>query len=304
MDHISLIIVHYNTDRDTKECLESLAKVTTDHFKFSVIVVDNASKNPFVLPKHLKESQFEVVRSETNLGFTGGNNLGIHYAIEKYNSEYVCLLNSDTYVDKHFLEHLYDCARTSPQAGLFSPLIYFAEGYEYHSDSYTPEERGRVIWYAGGSIDWRNLYSFHRGVDEVDRGQFDAQDSSEFATGCCVLISREVLETVGLFDPAYFLYLEDVDLSIRAQRRGYALTFCPQAKVWHKNAGSTGGAGSDLHQYYQSRNRVWFSLKYGNWRTRLVALKLACQLFFQGQPIEKRAMMDLSIGRLGKQPIL
>lgn len=304
MDHISLIIVHYNTDRDTRECLESLASIKAENFKFSVLIVDNASKKPFVLPPKLKESQFEILRSETNLGFTGGNNLGIQYAIEKYNSEYVCLLNSDTYVDPLFLQKLYECAKKTSQAGLFSPLIYFAKGFEFHQGSYSSEEKGNVIWYAGGSVDWRNLYSFHRGVDEVDRGQFNDQTTSEFATGCCVLISREVLETIGLFDTGFFLYLEDVDLSVRAERRGYALRFCPESKVWHKNAGSSGGAGSNVHQYYQTRNRIWFSLKYGSWRTRLVAVKFALQLLIQGQPIEKRAMMDLSLGRLGKQTVL
>jgi GT2 family glycosyltransferase len=304
MDHISIIIVHYNTEDETRECLESLTKITTEGFRHNIIVVDNASKKPLVLPKHLHSQKVEVLRSEANLGFTGGNNLGVRFAIEKYNSDYILMLNSDTLVDPHFLTKLYTFALSYQKAGLFCSKIYFAKGCEFHKESYQPDELGKVLWYAGGSIDWRNLYCFHRGVDEVDRGQFDHQLESDFATGCCVLISREVLETVGMLDKNFFLYLEDVDLSVRAKKRGYVIGFCSDSVIWHKNAGSSGGSGSLVQQYYQNRNRILFTFKHGALRAKITAAKLAIKLFTQGSAIERRAMTDLLLHRLGKQPVL
>ena len=170
--------------------------------------------------------------------------------------------------------------------------------------SYHAQDKGNVLWYAGGSIDWQNLAAFHRGVDELDRGHFDTQQESDFATGCSVLIRREVLEKTGLLDERYFLYLEDVDLSVKAKQAGYQIGFCPQSRVWHKNAGSSGGAGSPLHQYYQTRNRLLFALRYGSWRIRITATLFAIRLFMNGSQAERIAVTDLVTGQLGKRVVI
>jgi GT2 family glycosyltransferase len=304
MDSLITILVHYNSEKETKTCIESLLKIETPQFKHKVVVIDNASKIPLELPAYMMKAGVEVLRSEANLGFTGGNNLAIRHVIDHYNPDYVNLLNNDTIVDPSFLKHLYKMAKAHPEYGVISPKIYFAKGREFHAESYKTQDKGHVIWYAGGSIDWRNLYAFHRGVDELDRGQFDSQESSEFATGCCMFISRTVLETIGLLDDRYFLYLEDVDFSQRALLQGFKIGFCPQSIVWHINAGSTGGAGSPMHQYYQSRNRLWFIWKYGQWRTKLTAVKLAVNWFLNGNRIERQATMDAFLKRMGKKAVL
>lgn len=303
MDHISIVIVHYNTDQETKHCLASLRKMHIGEFKVSIFLVDNASKIPYKLSQEQAES-VHLIRSEANLGFSGGNNIAIRAAIAQHNSDYVVLLNSDTLVEPDFLIKLHACAKANPQFGMITPMIHFAKGCEFHADSYSPAEKGKVIWYAGGTIDWLNLLSFHRGIDEVNRGQFDHQTTSDFATGCCVLISRDVLESVGLLSEDYFLYLEDTEWSMRTRLAGFEIGFCPQALIWHKNAGSTGGAGSIIHQYYQTRNRLLFFFKYGSWRTKLTVARFLVRLFMTGNAPERRAVLDLLSGKLGKQPIL
>jgi GT2 family glycosyltransferase len=304
MDHISIVMVHFNSDKDTVECLESLSKTVTKGFKFNVLIVDNASKEPLGLPRTLSTQPFEVLRSESNLGFTGGTNLGITSALEKYNSDYILLLNNDTVVDPDFLLELYRHAQKHPQEGMICPKIYFYPKNEYHAQSYRPEDRGNVLWYAGGSIDWPNLVAFHRGVDEVDRGHFDLPTTSDFATGCCVLIRREVLEKIGLLDERFFLYLEDVDLSMRAINQGYEIGYAPTSKIWHKNAGSSGGAGSPLQQYYLTRNRLWFGLKHGTWRNRLTTAAYIFRLLRNGSNSEKTAAIDLLTGQMGKRVVI
>lgn len=304
MDHISVVIVHYNTDQDTRECLDSLAQIDTDDFTYNVILVDNGSKEPLELPQAVLQKRVEVVRSESNLGFTGGNNLGIKYALDNYNPDFLLLLNSDTYVKPNFLQELHLHARHFPQDGIINPKIYFAKGREFHLESYLPEDLGHVIWYGGGSIDWPNLLAFHRNVDEMDRGQLETVRESEFATGCCALIRREVIEKIGLLDEQFFLYLEDVDLSVRARQAGYRLGFCPAAEVWHKNAGSSGGSGSPLQQYYMTRNRLLFGLKHGTNRVRLTTIMYAVRLLQSQSKAERLAVWDLLQGKVGKRIVI
>ncbi len=304
MSNIAIIIVHYNSTQETLECLQSLRKVNKTGHQVSIFVVDNGSKDPLEVPTKLLPPQTTILRSDANLGFTSGNNLGMRQALQTVQPDYLLLLNNDTTVDPNFLKELITCAEANPQAGMIAPKIYFSKGREYHADSYTEQQLGHVFWYAGGSIDWRNLDAFHRGVDELDRGHFDSQKTSDFATGCCVLIPKRVIDQIGGFDKRYFLYLEDVDLSMRVRAAGYSILFCKQAVIWHKNAGSTGGAGSAIQQYYQTRNRLFLFTKYGKARHHLTILKYALKLFLRGSMLERRAVLDWAIGRMGKQAVL
>lgn len=303
MRHISIIIVNYNTPEDTSECLRSLVKIKHSSFEYAVCVVDNGSKQLYELPADVPKKRFEVIRSDANLGFTGGNNLGIYTAIEYYNSDYVLLLNNDTIVDKNFLEELLAQAEEDPEVGMICPKIYFSPEMEFHN-SYSSDERGSILWYAGGSIDWQHLVAFHRGVDEVDRGHFDSQSSSDFATGCCVLIQREVLEKIGTFDKHFFLYMEDVDLSVRAREAGYTIAFCPIAVVWHKNAGSSGGSGSELQEYYQTRNRLYFAFKHGSWKVKAIASILILRYLVIGNKAQRTGALHVLTGQFGKQQLV
>lgn len=318
MLHVSIILVHYSGEADTIECLRSLQKLKHPHFTVSVMVVDNGSKETLVVNKADLPKRTTILRSDSNLGFTDGNNLGINESIENDHPDYILLLNNDTIVDPNFLHLLLKMAEKNTDVGMVSPLIYFYPGREFHKGAYTADEQGHVIWYAGGSIDWANLDAFHRGVDEVDRHQFSKQATSDFATGCCVLIPKKVFDHVGLLDPKYFLYLEDVDWSVRIRHAGYKLFFCPEAKVWHKNAGSTGGSGSGLQQYYQTRNRLFFFAKYAHLKPvvgafgsgvavihyLLLIWKFAIIKIISGTDAERRGALDWFIGRMGKEKIV
>lgn len=301
--HVSIIVVTYNSSDDTNKCLQSLSELQTKDAKVNVLVVDNGSREHYELPEHIRVDMFEVLRSEANLGFTGGNNLGIYNAVEKYNSEYVLLLNNDTIVDTKLVTKLLQCAKNNPTLGVVCPKIYFYPGNEFHA-SYARNQKGSVLWYAGGSIDWSSLSAFHRGVDEVDRGHFDAQEASEFATGCAMLLKREVLEKVGIFDKRFFLYFEDVDLSERIKKAGYKIGFCPEAVVWHRNAQSSGGSGSDTHRYYLARNKLLFTFKHGGFKDIVLGVRVWLQYALRGTTLEQQAALDFLFQRFGKQPVV
>ena len=300
---ISIIIVNYNTPEETKACVRSLADLETWGFDYQIVVVDNGSKKPLKFNKTFlkKNPKVDLITSAGNLGFTGGNNLGIKHAVDQYDSDFILLLNSDTVVDKNFLKELYSCARSDPKIGLVGSKIYFAKGYEFHQQSYQAQDSGKVLWYAGGQVDWPNLLSFHVGVDEVDRGQFERARETDFVTGCAMLISREVIEKIGLLDNRFFLYNEDVDYSLRVKKAGFKVMFCPSSWVYHKIGQSTGGVGSPLQVYYQTRNRLLLAFKHAPRRYKLTAWRLALRLLFAGSKPESKAVIDLLFSNFGKQ---
>lgn len=306
---ISIIIVNYDTPDLTTQCLQSLQQLVHEGFEYNILVVDNGSQKPYKIPKKISDSkktkakEVKLIRTEANIGFTGGNNLGMSHAVKYYNSDYFLLLNSDTTVDPEFLQKLFLCIQ-GERRGLATSKIYFEKGCEFYPESYNKEELGRIIWFAGGTIDWPNLMAFHRGVDEVDYGQFDHLTKTDFATGCCMLIKREVIEKIGILDKRYFLYLEDVDFSVRAVEKGYGIVFCPESVVYHKNAGSTGGSGSPIHFYYQTRNRLLFFLKHGRLRSKITAFRFWLRLMFSKNSVERKVALDYLLKRYGKQPVV
>lgn len=254
MKKIAVIILNFNGKKDTLDCLKTIENLQFANCKLQIIVVDNASTNGSVKAIREKFSQVKLIQNKENLGFAEGNNVGIRYAL-KNKVDYCLILNNDTLVDKDLLLQLISCinaGKANKKIGIVAPKIYFAPGYEFHRDRYQESERGKVIWYAGGKIDWDNVLICHRGVDEVDKGQYDKKRETDFATGCCMLVKRKVFEKIGLFDKKYFLYWEDVDFCLRAEKAGFKIYFAPQAIIWHKNAGSS-ASGSLLHLYTPAR---------------------------------------------------
>lgn len=305
-NHISIIIVNYNTPDDTKATIDSLSQIEHLGFDYRIVVVDNGSKDllTFTKPFLKKNTKVDLLRSESNLGFSGGNNLGIQHAIDHYDSDYYLLLNSDTIVTKDFLQELYKMMKRDSKIGLAASKIYFYKNYEYFENSYSEQEKGKVIWYVGGEVDWTNLLSYHIGIDEVDRGQFEEEKETDFATGCVMMISREVIERVGPLDDRFFLYSEDVDYSLRVREAGLKVMYCPSSVVYHKIGRSTGGAGSPLQQYYQTRNRLFLAMRHAPLRSKLTALHLAFNILMRGNKSERKAVFDVFIGRMGKQAFI
>ena len=300
MKKISIVIINYNGEKDTLDCLDSLKKIKSEGFEFCTVVVDNYPENRIKAPeKDYKDINLKIIFNPLNSGFSGGNNVGIKHAL-KNDADYVLLLNNDTLVKEDFLQELFDFAETTPEAGLIVPKIYFAKGFEFHKNRYKDSELGKVFWYGGGKMDWKNVIGHHRGVDEVDRGQFDKIEQTDFASGCCVLIRSEVFDKIGLLDEKYFLYYEDSDYSEKVKRAGYKIYYLPTSVIWHKNAGSTGGSGSKLQDYYITRNRLLFGNRYAPIRSKLALNREGLSLIFQGREWQKKGAMDYYLGKLGK----
>ena len=300
MKKVFAVTINYKSDKETKELLESLLLIDQKSFDLNVVVIDNYPKKPIRLhAKKYKKLRLKVIYNSQNLGFSEGNNKGMEFAL-KNGADYILIINNDTLVDKNFLTELISIFETKTNVGIAAPLIYFEKGYEFKKKEYKEDELGKVIWYAGGEIDWDNVLAKHKGVDEVDIGQYSQISETEFASGCAFLISSEVLKKLGMFDEKYFLYYEDSDLSIRAKRQGYKIYFSPKSFIWHKNASSAGGSGSELQDYYITRNRLLFALKYASVRSKLAILKESMMLMLGGRKWQKRGVLDFYLGKMSK----
>ena len=290
---LSIVILNFNGLVDTLSCLDSIRKLKIDDIFLETIVVDNFSSDGSqeALPR-VKDIIF--IQNQDNLGYAGGNNVGIKYAVRR-NADAVLILNNDTIVDSKLALNLITALE---QGDLISPKIFFAKGFEFHKSMYSPKDLGKVIWAAGGEIDWSNVLGKHLGVDEVDRGQFKVRKQITFATGACMLVKREIFEKVGLFDERYFLYLEDMDFCVRAKNAGFRIIFEPNAVIWHKNASSSGGAGSPLQDYFITRNRLLFAFKFASIRTKFALFR---QVLGQiRNPIKRKALFDFLTFNFGK----
>lgn len=299
MKKVFLVILNYKGEADTVDLLDSIKRLKKTDFELYTVIVDNSSDDPIkIKPLDFKELNLHLIFNKENLGFAGGNNVGIRYAL-KNEADYIIILNNDTLVDQLFVDEIVKAADSDESAGIVTPKIFFAKGYEFHKGRYKESELGKVIWYAGGSIDWKNVIGNHRGLDEVDKGQFDEDGETQMATGCCSLVKKEVLEEVGLYDDRYFLYFEDADFSERVKKAGYKIMYEPKAIIWHKNAQST-GAGSNLQTYFQTRNRLLFGLSYAPIRSRLALLRESLRLILVGRYWQRRGVIDFYLRNFGK----
>lgn len=294
---LAFILINFHSDEDSLSIIKDIEKNTfVDDIELAIYAVDNSRSSKF--RQGLKKyPHSHYVASPGNLGFAAGNNLGIRKALAD-GSEIICLINNDTQAPKDLIKNIIRSPIAEPEVGAVGGLIYFAKGFEFH-DRYKPSEKGKVIWYGGGKFDWDNILGSGDHVDEVDKGQCDKVTETGFITGALFITRADILKQVGFFDERFFMYLEDVDLSIRIKRAGYRLLFDPGIKIWHKVAQSS-GIGSELNDYFITRNRLYFGMKYAKLRTKLALLKEAIRLWLSGRPAQKQGINDFFTGRLGK----
>lgn len=301
---VSIIILAINSLDLIKSELLDLSKIDTTGMDVTCLIVDNGSTDnlsDFIKKYKLPNMAIKYISTGSNLGFAEGNNVGIRYSLDN-GFEYILLLNNDMIIPQDLIFKLVKFIDSHPKAGLVSPKIYFAKGYEYHKDRYKEAEKGKVIWYAGGKIDWSNIYTSHIGVDEVDRGQYNKIKETEIANGACVLVKSEVFEKVGLFDKGLFLYWEDTDFCQRAIRSGYKVYYFPYTHLWHKVSASAGGSGSKSNDYFLVRNRFFFAIRYAKLRTKIAVIKDTIRLLFVGRDWQKIGAYHALIGKKGAGP--
>ena len=232
---LSIITINYNGLKDTCALIETIPF----NDKLEVIVVDNASDNQEADQISSRFPHVKVIKSDKNLGFAGGNNLGIKASTGKF----IFLINNDTYFEDFNVRALIDRLNNSSDIGIVCPKIRFA---------WSP----KPIQFAGytplSNITIRNQAI---GFGEEDHGQYETAHPTPYAHGAAMLIKREAIDIVGLMPECYFLYYEELDWSMMFTRAGYQIWYEPKCTIYHKESQTT-GQQSPLRTYYISRNRL------------------------------------------------
>ena len=238
---VCVILLNWNGKKDTLECLESLKKVRYEPFQ--VVVVDNASSDGSIDAIRSKYPDLVILQTQENLGFAGGNNVGIRWALEK-NFSWIFLLNNDTVVKEDVLQALV-LAASEKNAYLLGAKIY----------SYYDREK---IDHLGGF--WRPKYaefgSPAKGKKESD-GDFTKMQKVDYVSGCAFFVHRSVFEKIGLLEPKFFLYWEETDFCFRAKRAGFAIWTAPKAHVYHKVSTSFTGGKPHMHYFWWRSRLLW-----------------------------------------------
>jgi GT2 family glycosyltransferase len=297
MKKLAIITVDYNSHADTKEFLESAKKLKSNGLEVKYIILDNGSSEP------LQVHDVDLIQTGDNLGFTGGYNRGLRYA-RQWGADYYLIINNDVlFPDSQILKKLVGVTQSDPRIGVVSPKILFAPGFEYHKERYTKQDEGKVIWYAGGSFDWSNIQTVHRGINEVDKGQFNEIADTQFPSGCCMLVTKEVLDTVGLFEEKFFAYFEDADYALRVKKAGFRQIYTGETAIWHKVSRSA-GIGSHLTDYLTTRNQIFFGKRYSDTKTKFALFRQSLKLLLSGRRGQRQGVWDYFMNNFGRPSFL
>lgn len=251
MNKVFILILNYKRPKETIDCLNSLKSLNTKYCIPHTIVVDNGSKDDSIeqikngkLKMENANPKFKItlIQNKKNLGFAGGNNVGIKYALQK-GADFILLLNNDTKVYPDFLIQLIKVIKKDKNTGIVGPVIEH-------------KVKNKIFYDYGGRINFKLAKAYH-----INKKVYKKTKSIErdFVSGCCMLVKREVFEKIGFFDEKYFLYLEDVDFCVRVKKAGYKIYLTPTAKIFHYG----GASGNDwIKIVYSLKNSILFTIKW------------------------------------------
>lgn len=242
---VAIVIVNWNGAADTAECLASLRADRYPNKR--IIMVDNGSTDGSAAILKRECPDVTVLETGANLGFTGGNNVGIRWAVRE-GADYVLLLNNDTTVEPDVVAQLVDAAERMPEYGLLTPVIHY----------YDPP---REAWFAGSRMDLSRGMAVHDN-SRIPDVSGDVQEVP-WASGCAMLLKADLLSALNGFDERFFLNWEDVDLSLRVRAAGKRIGLVPGARIYHKVSRSMAKAAG-RSTYYHIRNNLLIVAQYGD----------------------------------------
>lgn len=256
---VVIVVLNWNGRDDTLACLQSLRAVVRDGVE--VVVVDNGSSDDSVAAIRRAHPDLALIETGRNLGYAGGNNVGIEYALDR-GADWVLVLNNDTVCASDLIDCLLAAAARNPGAGMFCPRIFYMED-------------PKRVWFDAARWNPGSLYFAFPGKDRLE-SELAAEDHvSDYACGAALFVRAEVIRQIGAFDPRYFLVWEEADWCYRAREKGWSSVVVPTAKVWHKVGASFGSEESPLRAYFSSRNRLVWLFRHGAFSARVRAVAAA-----------------------------
>ncbi len=242
---VAVVVLNWRQAEMTAACLRSVQALTYPHVL--TIVVDNHSQDGSIEKLRSWFPEVVILETKRNLGFAGGVNVGIRYALA-HGADWVLLLNNDAMVAPDLLEKLLSVAAKDPRIGVVAPQIFYSD---------EPSHR----WSIGSRRSPLTLAPRDFGPGRAERANWTKPRPVDYVLGCAMLVRSRVFQEVGLFDEGYFFYYEDLDFSLRVQQAGYQLWVCPDAHVWHNVSAST-AEDTPLRHYYLARSSVRFFRRY------------------------------------------
>jgi GT2 family glycosyltransferase len=299
---LSIVVLTWNNFADTAECLHSLGQL--NYPRYNIILVDNGSTDGSIERLQATFPKVEIIKNDRNLGYAGGNNIGIKHALSN-GAEYLLILNNDTIVDRNLAAELTSISRACNNSGVLGCANYYYDNRE-------------KIQFSGGMIDWKTGDVIDTTRHKIDEGQFKALRQVDTVAGSCLFIPATVIKAVGSFDERYFLTFEESDLCCRVKKAGYTVYTCMNAIIWHKVSvsGKAQKQGLNIFEYYSVRNRFLFLIKNSPKRFLPVSLSyhITRTLVYISKDLRKRNMeqarlllfglIDGVLFRLGKGSLM
>lgn len=253
LPRVAAVVVNYNGKEVTLQAVESLRQMTYPNF--DLVVLDNASTDGS--PEALAQAypDLKQLRVEVNKGSSSGYAAGFRWAFEN-GYDYVLLLNNDIEVLPDMLDRLVEVAESDPRIGVVGPKCYF------HGDR-------QRLWSAGGILRFRESITRERGYGEIDRGQYDRNDEVDYINGCAILIKRSAGEAAGVWDPIFFICVDDADFCTRVKQKGFRCVYVHRAVLYHMVSYTTGGY-TPGRNFLFGRSSALYARRYArpwNWLT-------------------------------------
>ena len=245
-DSVYIILVNYNGVKETIECIKSI-KENENKCICKIIVVDNNSTdNSIEILSNVKD--IYLIKSENNNGFAKGNNIGIEYALSE-GANNILLLNNDTIITKNAISRMLEVLKQNKDIGIVSCRIMYDDNRD-------------IINYCGGKFNWNKGITTHDYYKEKYNDNLLSCIDTEFITGCCMLMRKDIFEKVGYLPEEYFMYFEDADFCMQVRKANYKLKVCTDIVIYHKVSSSSGGEESEFTIKWITRNRLIFLNKY------------------------------------------
>ena len=274
-----IVVLNWNGLADTLACLQSLRDLR--YPKLHIVVVDNGSTDGSVeaLRNASARLAFDIVEAGTNLGYAGGNNLGIRYALDR-DADFILILNNDTSVEPMLLDELVAAAQRNPEVGCFGPWILYM--HDPHR-----------LWFVRSDWDPGASAFTAPGKGRLASELANTPTATQYVCGAALFFRAAVARQIGLLDERFFLVYEDSDWCFRARRAGFGCTMVPSALVWHKVGTSFGTESSPLRTYFSARNKLLWAEKNLSRRERRTILAAALRRFLPAATFDRGAAGSL-----------
>jgi GT2 family glycosyltransferase len=252
---VAIIIVTWNSQDEIRDCLDSIKQ--SDYKNHKIVIVDNASKDSTTKIINEYFPKLDLIKNGRNTYFTGGNNIGFKYAIEKYSPDFLMILNPDTIVEKDVITKLVTIAQKDEKVGAIGPKIKFKGGVN----------DGKIN---SASLFYDNFHSaYDLGFGDSDHGQFDYTKEVFAVTGTCILLRTELIRQTSGFWEILKMYVDEVELFIRSRKLGWKVIYTGDATVWHKYMKSTNQEHETNYDKLKMRNWLLIALRHYSMRDKL-----------------------------------